>query len=283
MSESARQEETERQLGGDRADRSHPRLAQGNRMAAVRHRRPSPGARGDISPTPAARNAAISAALKPASRSTASECWPACARVGPCTRLGVRSKRGRHRLAHAVAGDKSLACQCMRVLRGPVSADGAGRRRCPSTAHHCPQRARQDQLAQRSQGPVHASGTLAGSMSTLQQFGKNAARSTDVDMRPSGCIHGVPRRGAARGYARRAAGAVPPASWPWIPAISALTPSTIAASITRSRPGACVQQGGSTPSARNIEPPPKSPTRFSGATGGPSAGPMASSAPVSAM
>ena len=39
----------------------------------------------------------------------------------------------------------------------------------------------------------------------------------------------------------------------------------------------------STPTSRYSVPPPKSPTRLSGGTGAPPAGPMALSAPVSAM
>jgi hypothetical protein len=64
-------------------------------------------------------------------------------------------------------------------------------------------------------------------------------------------------------------------------AISALTPSTIAASITcpwpeRSRSYSAAR----TPMTRKSEPPPRSPTRFSGASGFEPLRPIMASAPV---
>ncbi len=65
---------------------------------------------------------------------------------------------------------------------------------------------------------------------------------------------------------------------------STLEPSTIAASTTcplpeRSRSHSAER----TPTSRNIEPPPKSPTRFSGGTGRSPARPIACSVPLSEM
>ncbi len=65
---------------------------------------------------------------------------------------------------------------------------------------------------------------------------------------------------------------------------STLEPSTIAASTTwplpeRSRSHSAERM----PTSRNIEPPPKSPTRFSGGTGRSLTRPMACSTPLSEM
>jgi len=71
---------------------------------------------------------------------------------------------------------------------------------------------------------------------------------------------------------------------PYIIVIRLETPSTIAASTTWPRPDERASSMAQTmPNARYMAPPPKSPTRLSGGTGGPSFEPMACRAPVKAM
>ena len=71
---------------------------------------------------------------------------------------------------------------------------------------------------------------------------------------------------------------------PYISAIRVAEPSTMAASTTWPLPDFCASSSAhTTPKARNMPPPPKSPTRFSGGTGASPLRPMACSTPASAM
>ena len=76
----------------------------------------------------------------------------------------------------------------------------------------------------------------------------------------------------------------PAASAPYIIIISDADPSTIEQSMTWPLPVArALTMPARTPIARYSAPPPKSPIRLSGGTGGPPAGPIEYSAPDSAM
>ena len=77
---------------------------------------------------------------------------------------------------------------------------------------------------------------------------------------------------------------IPVARKPHIICISTLDPSTIAASTTCPLPEVCRSHNAARmPTIRNIDPPPKSPARFSGGTGRSPLRPTACSSPLSEM